>query len=57
MYTTTNLFESIGHAKLTIEKINVTPITYQPADGSYIHECGPVVLNKRDEAIAELSRR
>ena len=39
---------------LTIRDIRVTPITYQPADGSPIHECGPVILSKRDESIVEI---
>ena len=49
-----DLLESLGRENLTIDRIRITPITYQPADDSYIHECGPVVLTKRDEAIVEI---
>ena len=34
--------------------MKVTPLTFKPADGSYIHECGPVVLTKQDESIVEI---
>lgn len=48
------LLQRIERPQLTIRSIRVTPITYRPADGSPIHECGPVILNKRDEAIVEI---
>jgi L-alanine-DL-glutamate epimerase-like enolase superfamily enzyme len=50
----THLLEGIRREDLKITQVKVTPITYKPADGSYIHECGPVVLTKRDEAIVEV---
>ena len=50
-----HLLEGIGREKLTITEVKVTPLTFKPADGSYIHECGPVVLTKRDEAVVEIS--
>ena len=49
-----DLTASLGRETLTINRIKVTLITYQPDDGSYIHECGPVVLSKRDEAVVEI---
>ena len=49
-----NLLDRVERPQLTIRDIRVTPITYQPADGSPIHECGPVILNKRDESIVEI---
>lgn len=52
--TVADLLEHVGRQERAIEKISVTPISYQPADGSVIHECGPVVLSKRDEAIVEI---
>ncbi len=51
------LFEQLGHEKLTISEIKITPITYRPADGSNVHECGPVVLDKYDAAVAEIWTR
>ena len=46
--------EGIGREDIRISEVKITPITYKPADGSYIHECGPVVLDKRDAAIVEV---
>lgn len=51
---TAPLAERIGREELTITGVRITPVTYKPADGSYIHECGPVVLTKRDEGIVEI---
>ncbi|MFH1569145.1 MAG: mandelate racemase/muconate lactonizing enzyme family protein [Gemmatimonadota bacterium] len=48
------LTERIGRQELRITEVRITPVTYRPADGSYIHECGPVVLTKRDEGIVEI---
>ena len=50
----THLLEGIGREDIRISEVKITPITYKPADGSYIHECGPVVLHKRDAAIVEV---
>ncbi|NKB67374.1 MAG: hypothetical protein GKR89_09965 [Candidatus Latescibacteria bacterium] len=49
-----HLLEDIGREKLAITDVKITPLTFKPADGSYIHECGPVVLTKRDEAVVEI---
>ncbi|MEM7131987.1 MAG: mandelate racemase/muconate lactonizing enzyme family protein [Chloroflexota bacterium] len=48
------LLEQLGREPISITEIMVTPITYKPADGSYIHECGPVVLTKRDAAVIQV---
>jgi L-alanine-DL-glutamate epimerase-like enolase superfamily enzyme len=50
----TPLLEGIGREKVQITDVKVTRLTYKPSDGSYIHECGPVVLTKRDISIVEL---
>jgi galactonate dehydratase len=50
----THLLEGIGREELEITEVKVMPITYKPADGSYIHECGPVVLTKCDSAVVEI---
>ncbi len=52
--TIADLLEQVGRPEQTIKKIRVTPISYRPPDGSVIHECGPVILSKRDEAIVEI---
>ena len=49
-----NLLDRVERPQLTIRDIRVTPITYQPANGSPIHEFGPVILSKRDESIVEI---
>lgn len=54
MKNTSQLIESLGREDLRISRIKVTPISFQPEDGSYIHECGPVVLTKRDEAVVQI---
>lgn len=51
---TASLAERIGREELTITEVRVTPVSYKPTDGSYIHECGPVVLTKRDEGVIEI---
>jgi L-alanine-DL-glutamate epimerase-like enolase superfamily enzyme len=50
----THLLEGIGREELKITEIKITPISYKPADGSYVHECGPVVLTKCDETVVEV---
>ncbi len=50
----THLLEGIGREELTITEIKITPISYKPTDGSYVHECGPVVLTKCDETVVEV---
>ena len=49
-----DLRDHIGHESITISSVMITPISFKPSDGSYIHECGPVVLTKSDEAIVEI---
>ena len=50
----THLLEGVGREKLSITQVKVTPISYKPEDGSYIHECGPVILTKMDSAVVEI---
>ncbi len=50
----TSLLEGIPHFPIKITDIKITRLTYQPADGAYVHECGPVVLTKYDIAIVEV---
>ena len=52
--SSTHLLEGIGREDIKITDVKVTPLTFKPADGSYIHECGPVVLTKRSESIVEV---
>ena len=48
------LWQRIGHQALTIREVRITPLSYRPADGSFVHECGPVVLTKIDMTVIEL---
>jgi L-alanine-DL-glutamate epimerase-like enolase superfamily enzyme len=50
----TPLLTDIRREPLTIRDVKLTRLTYQPTDGSYVHECGPVVLTKYDVAIVEV---
>ncbi|MBV7338156.1 mandelate racemase/muconate lactonizing enzyme family protein [Chloroflexi bacterium TSY] len=50
----THLLEGISREPLQITDVKTTRLTYQPTDGSYVHECGPVVLTKYDVAIVEV---
>ena len=50
----THLLEGIGREDIKIVDVKVTPISYRPSDGSYIHECGPVVLTKCDAGVVEV---
>ena len=50
----THLLEGVARENLAITEVKATPITYKPADGSYIHECGPVVLSKMHSAVVEV---
>lgn len=49
------LLEGIPHPSIKITGIKTTRLTYQPAAGAFVHECGPVVLVKYDIAIVEVS--
>jgi len=50
----THLLEGIVREPMAITDVKVTPLTYKPPDGSYVHECGPVVLTKYDAGIVEI---
>ena len=52
--TFTHLLEGVEREEIAISEVKVTPISYQPADGSYVHECGPVVLTKCESAVVEV---
>ncbi|MEE3234000.1 MAG: enolase C-terminal domain-like protein [Candidatus Latescibacterota bacterium] len=49
-----DLRDHIGHESIAISSVKITPVSFKPSDESYIHECGPVVLTKSDEAIVEI---
>lgn len=53
----TDLLAGIPRQSLQISDIKITRLTYQPKDGSYVHECGPVVLTKYDVAVVEIFTR
>ena len=48
--TATQLLEGIGREEIRITEARVTPLSYKPADGSFVHICGPVVLTKMEGA-------
>ena len=50
----THLLEGIAREEIKIADVKFTPLTYQPADGSYVHECGAVVLTKYDMGVVEI---
>ena len=50
----THLLQTIGREEIKITDIKLTPLTYQPSDGSYVHECGPIVMTKYDVGIFEI---
>ncbi|MEE2658601.1 MAG: mandelate racemase/muconate lactonizing enzyme family protein [Candidatus Latescibacterota bacterium] len=53
--TKTQLLEEIGKENgIRITEVRLTPLSYQPSDGSYIHICGPVVLSKMDAGFIEV---
>ena len=49
-----HLLEGIGREEIKITDIKTTPLTYKPADGSYVHECGPIVITKVDMSVVEI---
>ena len=53
-YTIDDLRARIGHQDLRITEIRSVPLSYQPADGSSIHICGPVVLSRMDAGYVEI---
>ena len=50
----THLLEGIGREEIRITDVKVTHLTSKPPEGTYVHECGPVVLTKYDETLVEL---
>ena len=48
------LLADVTREPIHITGVKTTRLTYQPKDGSYVHECGPVVLTKYDVAIVEV---
>ena len=38
----TQLLDHIGREQVRITDVRVTPLSYKPSDGSYIHLCGPL---------------
>lgn len=50
----TPLVDRIGRENLKIVDVKVTRLTSKPADGTYVHECGPVVLTKNDLGLLEI---
>ena len=50
----THLLEGIGREEIRITDVKVTHLTSKPPAGTYVHECGPVVLTKYDETLVEL---
>ena len=50
----THLLEGVSRENITITDVKITPLTYMPSDGSYIHECGPIVITKYDVSIVEI---
>ena len=50
----TPLLEGVQREPIKITDVKTTRLTYQPTDGSYVHECGPVVLTKYDVAVVEI---
>ena len=51
----TPIADRIGREDLTITEARLTRLTSKPADGRYVHECGPVVLTKVDIGLLEVS--
>ena len=49
-----HLLENVERRELRVTDVKTTRLTYRPADGAYIHECGPVVLTKRDEGVVQV---
>ena len=45
---------NVAREPIKITGVKTTRLTYKPSDGSYVHECGPVVLTKYDVAIVEV---
>ena len=40
----TRPLDGISRENIKITDIRVTPLTYKPPAGSYVHECGPIVI-------------
>ena len=50
----TRPLDGISRENIKITDIRVTPLTYKPPAGSYVHECGPIVIVKYDVSIVEI---
>jgi len=50
----THLLEGVERQPIRITDVKTTRLTYQPRNGSFVHECGPVVLAKYDVAVVEV---
>ncbi|HJP31860.1 MAG TPA: mandelate racemase/muconate lactonizing enzyme family protein [Candidatus Latescibacteria bacterium] len=53
-HTIDDLRQRIGHQDLRITEVRAVPLSYRPADGSNVHICGPVVLNRMDAGFVEV---
>jgi len=45
---------TITRPNIRITNVSVTRLSFRPQDGSFVHECGPVVLTKYDVAVIEI---
>jgi L-alanine-DL-glutamate epimerase-like enolase superfamily enzyme len=52
--TTEDLRQHIGHRELRITEVRIVPLSYRPSDGSNVHICGPVVLQRMDAGFVEV---
>jgi len=50
-----HLLEGVSREEIKITDVKVTPLTFTPADGSYVHECGPIVIAKYDVGVVEVT--
>ena len=48
------VIEHMARPPIKITGVKTTRLTHKPTDGSYVHECGPVVLTKVDVGIVEV---
>ena len=49
-----HLLEGIGREEIKITDIRTVPLTFRPPDGSYVHECGPIVITKVDMSVVQV---
>ena len=50
----THLLQGIKRENISITDVKITPLTYKPSDGSFVHECGPIIITKYDVSIVEI---